>query len=184
MSRSENETGKLVFLVSYRRHIICALFLMCLSFDYLTYNLLLNIVRIHPIHDLHLFVTVIFFSIIISWKIRDLKNERESIYLTISLHAPRVLRYNDKQIIIPQKTRMLLENLEMMKRHTSNADAENSKEDYLSQEKVESAEIGNMVNECIHDLHLKYTVESFLFFFNLMIGGYIALCVSTAIIEK
>ena len=175
------------FIVRYRRHIAITLFCLLIIPDFLFFSFLPNVYLIHPITHIHYFASIVFLSILVSWKIRDLKSEGQWLQHSISLYFPQMHRYDEKIESESQRTHERLD--EIFKDRDDNDDVEYRRE----KSKIGRREKGvkknlenfeDLIDDCIVKLRWIYIVESVLYFFNLSIGGYIALCVSTALIEK
>ena len=179
------QIGDSSFIVGYRRHIAITLFCLLIIPDFLFFNFLPNVYLIHPIVHIHYFASIVFISILISWKIRDLKGESQWLQHSISLYFPQLHRYEEK---IDNESQRTLERLdEIFNDRNDDVEYRREKSKFSRREKGVKKSLGNfedLIDDCAVRLRWIYIVESVLYFFNLSIGGYIALCVSTALIGK
>ena len=175
------------FVVRYKRRISLILFTAFIIGDFLWFDLLRSVVFLDPTTHTHIFVFIVFFSIIISWKIRDIKGENGKLQQDISLYSPRMHSLEDQ---IDDESRRTLGRLEKVYQESydmKHQDYQREKAQFTKREKESRKNLkrlGDSIDERMKQKQWNDIVESLLYFLNLGIAGYLALCVSTALIAK
>ena len=175
------------FVVRYKRYISVVLFTVFIICDFLRFGLLQSVVFLNPTSQIHYFVTIVFISIIISWKIRDLKGESGKLQQDISLYSPRMHSLEDQ---IDDESRRTLGRLEEVYQESfdmTHQDYQREKAQFTKREKKvreKLKRLGDSIDERMKQKQWNDIVESLLYFLNLGIAGYLALCVSIALIAK
>ena len=135
---------------NHKRYKVLCIFIILVYIDgvfFDVYDYEWSSLIVSPIKKIEIFLSLILFSLTISWKIYDLKNERDYLKYLSSIIASGV---------------------------------------YISQSQKDEMrdQLEDEIDEYSFQIDENASVASILFFINLATTGYLALCVSNAIISK
>ena len=130
-----------------KRWKVVGLFLAFAYVDYLFIEYEWRNLIVHPVCQLEYFLFAVFFSLVISWKMYDLRNERDQNQQALSIISPGIYALMNKSKDVEEL-------------------------------------IGKEVTKRSQKFKETNGMSSILFFLNLVVGGYIALCISHAVITR
>ena len=152
-----------------KRYVAIVIFMAVLIVDSKFISFDWNKLVIHPIDNVDCFIILLFSSMIILWKLRDVRNQKENLHRILSTYIP--MSYDVK------KMEMVEDNHEGNPEGNPNG-SENEKK--IATEK--NGKIEEHIRFAKMTLRTRNSVDSFLYFLNLLIVGYLTYCVSNAVI--
>ena len=131
---------------------------------------------LHPIQNMEGFLFAVLGSLAISWKIHDLRKENEAIVERYRISIQMIYDYSRDQF--QQSVKELESTNDEAKINTSFAKEIN---DHVEKMQKRAQELNSFDQK---EWSYNGIISSYLFFTNLLLAGYITLCVSNALIEK